>query len=648
MKWEPRCRMAQGPSVRVFSFCRAARFGFALWALVATAGAQGWNVELVGQIGGECSAVHVQGNYAYLGEGWHLKILDVSNSTSPVVVGRCPLSDEVTDVFTTGGLAYVTARQTGFDILDVRDPTAPRLVGSYSSMEECLSGIHVSGGLAYVIDYHSTGREWWHILQIVDVSNPSTPTRRSSYGTSVYDVYGVGTRAYLAAGHLGLQILDVSDPASPTLVGSVATPAFAEAIHVADNMAYVSYGRYMSEGTLQVIDVSDPTSPSVRGVYDLPGYVSGVSTADGLVYVLQHTEVLIYELSHPSSATLRGRCPEIWPRDISLRDGLAYVACGSVGVGLRVFDVANPSTPTLRSFCRTPGSCLDVATSGGLAYVAGWWGTYVVDITDPAWPVVRGTHPCGGDHMYVAGGLAYVCPGRGGFSILDVNNPTSPVLLGSYGTPHYPQAIFVAGHRAYIALNHEESFGYPKPGSLWIFNVSDPTSPTLLGSYDIPDSPYNVHVSDGLAFVTASGLYILDVSDPTSPTLRSSCDLPGAYSVSVAGNLAYVGSVGGNGLKIFDVSDPTSPVLLGTCPSVGGDVYVSGNLAYLSGVGLEVVDVSNPAAPTLRATFDLPGYPIAVCAAAGLAYVAADQSGLWILRCAPLPARARPAWRQYR
>jgi hypothetical protein len=49
---------------------------------------QGQNVELVGQIGGITETVAVQGNYAYIGVGPHLVILDVSDPAHPMVVGQ--------------------------------------------------------------------------------------------------------------------------------------------------------------------------------------------------------------------------------------------------------------------------------------------------------------------------------------------------------------------------------------------------------------------------------------------------------------------------------------------------------------------------------------------------------------------------------
>jgi len=45
-------------------------------------------LELIGQIGGNFSAVAVQGNYGYLGEGRRLVVLDVSDPTNPIAVAR--------------------------------------------------------------------------------------------------------------------------------------------------------------------------------------------------------------------------------------------------------------------------------------------------------------------------------------------------------------------------------------------------------------------------------------------------------------------------------------------------------------------------------------------------------------------------------
>jgi len=96
-------------------------------APVRAATADAENVELVGHIGGVTEAVFVQGNYAYIGEGPGLTILDISNPASPTVVGKTPpLPDIVRGVYVSGSYAYVAVDEAGLQVVDVSNPRRPR------------------------------------------------------------------------------------------------------------------------------------------------------------------------------------------------------------------------------------------------------------------------------------------------------------------------------------------------------------------------------------------------------------------------------------------------------------------------------------------------------------------------------------------
>ncbi len=72
--------------------------------------ADAWNVELVGQIGGATYAVAVQGDYAYIGVGPHLVILNTSDLAHPAVMGQTGLlPDTIKDVVVAGSYACVAA-----------------------------------------------------------------------------------------------------------------------------------------------------------------------------------------------------------------------------------------------------------------------------------------------------------------------------------------------------------------------------------------------------------------------------------------------------------------------------------------------------------------------------------------------------------
>ena len=144
----------------------------------------------------------------------------------------------------------------------------------------------------------------------------------------------------------------------------------------------------------------------------------------------------------------------------------------------------------------------------------------IVDVSDPTSPVLRGVYGDVGwiEDIFVSGTRAYLVEGYGGMKILDVSDPSSPVLRSLYSTGELggggeASSVFVSGNLAYIANGTK---------GLWIVDVSDPSSPTLAGTYEFPErvSFNQVVVSGSLAYVAAGGyLLVLDVSDPTrSPT----------------------------------------------------------------------------------------------------------------------------------
>ena len=99
---------------------------------VAATGSQ--NLELIGQLGGPTYAVAVQGDYAYLGIGPRLVVLDVSDRTQPTLIGQSGLlTDFVQDIVLEETYAYIAAGGAGLKIFDISDKAAPRETGSFET-----------------------------------------------------------------------------------------------------------------------------------------------------------------------------------------------------------------------------------------------------------------------------------------------------------------------------------------------------------------------------------------------------------------------------------------------------------------------------------------------------------------------------------
>ncbi|MBC8254828.1 MAG: hypothetical protein H8E35_12500 [Ardenticatenia bacterium] len=283
--------------------------------------------EVVGQIGGPVYAVAVQGNYAFVGIGPRLVVLDISDSMHPAFVGQ-------TGVLPGSVSAVADGTNGGLRVVDVSDPASPSELGFYYTPGSA-AAVAVSGSMAYVADAGSwDGSQYVGSgLRVVDVSNPASPTELGFYDTpgDAGAVAVVGSTAYVAG---GLRVVDVSNPASPTQLGSYDTPGWAEGVVVSGSTAYVAGG-----GGLRVVDVSNPASPTEIGFYDTPGWARGVAVSGSTAYVADYD-------------------------------------------GLRVVDVADPATPVGRGIYVTPGNANGVAVAGNTAYVAdGAGGLFILRIT---------------------------------------------------------------------------------------------------------------------------------------------------------------------------------------------------------------------------------------------------------------------------
>lgn len=339
------------------------------------------------------------------------------------------------------------------------------------------------------------------MLSLVGSSNVGTG---AAYGT-----FASGNYVYVADGQGGLEIVDVSDPTNPVVIGSFnsytnptnisyfptyATP-FADTVVVAGNYAYVGD----QQGGLDIFDVSAPSSPMLVGSYpvDNQPYASSVAVSGNYAYI----------------------------------NGLNYHDVITV-------DVSNPSAPALVTSIMIPSSNFGISYPSGVAVA--------------------------GNYLYVADYLPAI-------EIVNISDPTHPSIVGRYATSPFhpgpgatygPNALAVSGNYLYVA---DLGTGF------YILDISNPASPVLVGSYDPGDigslssfaNQYSgVQVEGNFAFVTdiSGNLIELDVSNPTAPTLVESLHIGGVpRGLSVVGNYAYVAD-DYNGLKIINLGSPVSIV----------------------------------------------------------------------------------------
>ncbi|MEW6009456.1 MAG: polymorphic toxin-type HINT domain-containing protein [Candidatus Omnitrophota bacterium] len=380
--------------------------------------------------------------------------------------------------------------------------------------------------------------------------------------------------------------------------GAFGTLGSVDDIHISGNFAY------LAEGTsgLEIFDISNPIKPRKVGYIDTPGEANGVFTVGNLAFIADGTS------------------------------------------GLKVVDVSTPRTPTFVGLgVDTANIAMDVFVNGNYAYVSEWQsGLLIINISNPNSPVLVRTVPMPASRhaydAYVSGDFAYVaCWSNntiepGSLEIINVSNPPSAVLVGSYLSGDVT-GVFVKGNYAYISV---------WDGGIDIIDVSNPSSPTSANFIQFNESIYGLYVSgDYLYFVSNSfvrGLHVVDISEPTSPVLVDflSHEL-NASGIFVTGPYVYVAS-GPGGLSVIcsgNVPTPMQAPDFEMMPILGYDVDVVGNYAYVSGgdMGFYAVEISDPIRPTIVDYIDIAGNAKVNSAFVrnNLAYVAYGTSGIKIL-----------------
>ena len=223
----------------------------------------------------------------------------------------------------------------------------------------------------------------------------------------------------------------------------------------------------------------------------------------------------------------------------------------------------------------------------------------IASAADPTAPVQLGAldSPWGHVDLDVDGGFAYVADPS--LAKIDVSDPTSPQLVGYYDFGGFPgetaKRLDVDGDYAYV-ITELEGAGEEY---IRVFDVSGDV-PSPLGRVEF-SSPVVELVGRGsyLYAVGHSGFFVLDVSDPEHPEVVTQVSLEyHGTDIGLLGDVAVV-CVLERPSVIFDISEPTSPTLITQGPGLAGFEVAADLLYCRHASGIRVLDLSDPANPAV-------------------------------------------------
>ncbi|MEI7988263.1 MAG: carboxypeptidase regulatory-like domain-containing protein, partial [Chloroflexota bacterium] len=627
----------------------------------ATSAAAANNITSAGQFGGASFRVAINGNYAYIGTGFRLSILNIANPAAVSLAGRTQTAwaDEVLGIAVrsniTNTYAYIVTGNEGLRVVDASDQKNPNDVGFYNTPGYAWD-LAVSGNYAYIAD-GSSG------LQVVDITMPYAPQHKATLDTpgKAMDVEVDARYAYIADENGGLRIVDISMPANPTEVGSLKTNGRAVGLVVSGNTVYLADD---TDG-LRIIDVTTKTAPKLVGALDTAGnaYSVDFDPNANIVYVADSGDGLrAVDVSTPTAPKEVGHfdISGCWANDVEISGSYAFLV--DTAHGLRVLNTTNPSEISPVFLFNTPAPT-DVKVSGNYTYLtSGSAGLRIINTSKPAAPVESGyfdtpgyayavavVTPPGSSTVY-----ALVADWDKGLRVIDVTTPNAPHEVGFRDTPGMARDVAVLYPYAYVADSNQ---------GLQIINITDPLNPVITAACDqvtcmpsggeargiiVAPSPSDSKVTYAYVADGSMGLRLIDVSDPLHPTQLGFYDTPGEanrVALSPQAAYAYVADGFGGGVQVVDVSNPTSLVSLGAYDTDGSanaiisvkSADLGGDYLFLAdgnqGLRLILVEMVSGSRPKLseKAFYDTRGWAGSLSVVGQRAYIADGEDGLNIL-----------------
>lgn len=480
--------------------------------------------------------VAIDGDHLYaIGQG-ELRVLSNPREGDPNVVGRLSGLGNTRQIAVSRGHAFITSREEGLFIVDVSEPSQPKLLNHYDTAE-LATAIAVSGDVAAVGNRFAG-------IELLDVSQPAAPKHLATIRVGEVQSL-VFHDNWLYAGtwsEKAVAVIDVRDPWRPSLVKTVPLDGKGDGLDVSGNLLAVATGHHArTKGVpkpgdaafggghgVEFFDITDPADPKrLSGVKFPPFYrlgmdMWGVVLAGGHAFVNDtHNGFFLLDVRDPLKPRKVGwtQLPPVGKdpspvAGLAVSKGRAFLAGGFddlhlVDTRLRDADpqlsakgLKVPAKPAEASAHGLPGYVVD----GSIRSVVPWKDDLLLVAAGSAgWHLVRQTemgferiaaHPTRGFARDVAfhGDRVYVAESLGGLSIWQPRPSGEMANVATYEVPGKSiTQVLVAdeGRIAFVAVG---------ANALHVLKIT-------------PDG----RAEPAMAPVTNTGLFYRDSFSPLSP-----------------------------------------------------------------------------------------------------------------------------------
>jgi hypothetical protein len=493
---------------------------------------------------GRKMAIKADQNYVYVCRVGGLAIVNAADPVAASVIWTSSDIGLARDIEIHANIAYVSCNGQGLRVMDISNKTDPLVTNVFDFNNDGeVTGATVSGGYAFM----SCGEMGFNILDLSTMQIVSG-IDSLAYSTSVKVI---GNYAYVAyfIPECPLAIVDISNPLSPQTLGVYQPPTDLAQFDIAGGIAYIAD----CESGLRMVDISDPYNPHEDYYFNRCGSDFGVLISGDYAFVQDYSCVRIYDISDMRHPLEVSRYDIVYRIEDMIIEGNILYLVGYDNIAIYAIDISIPSSPDLLGTFSVPSVFQHsrIAIYDHYAYLAHYSGICIVDIADPRHMIQSGfvTVSLDSPRFAIKSHYLYLTDNYNRVRILNLANPTAPAWIGSYNLGEFCMDLKIKGDLLYaLTIRKLKIFDANCfAGCAPLCNI------TLLG--DGINFPNNMTISNQYVYIAddSIGLRVYDATNPSAPQLAGYYHTPGiSYGVSLKNQVAVVADY--NNLGFYDCS----------------------------------------------------------------------------------------------
>ncbi len=505
----------------------------------------------------QVSSVAFYNNLAFVTYNDNIRIVDMSDPSNPQELSTIKTTDRGLGVLVQYPYIFIYCTQTVIDsyhleVYNISDPANPVKLSTLSGASSYFTAEYYNNYLLLACNDNKV-----HCVNVADPENMEFVSK-SVFSDSVFYFWMKDNYLYMTDSNQITKTYDMTDPLAPEFISSTPNSSLYSRPLFYNNLAYAN--GFM--GT-DIYDFSDPAYPVLKGFISHGGYIGSKAIANGRLFVqkvIMEDKLQIFDLSQPLNPGELGLFTAIdGSKAVIAKDGIAFIAANSGG--LRIFDFSQTDDPQIAQI-KFSGKVVDLAMQNDYLFLAeSEYGMHVVNVSDPAHPVVVGeyhpnTNSAVGD-IIINGQYAYLTGGPYN-DVLDISDPENPEYVADMPTAGNNSQGQVLNNYLYLADQYN---------GLKVLDVSDPQNVTLLKTVETDGYFMDVCIHNNYAYIADINNHLLrvfDLTDPLNPTQVSSLEFPYApvSDICIYDHYALV-ACDYSGIYIVDIEDPLNPVNVG-------------------------------------------------------------------------------------